>query len=208
MTVMEYQVLIEGRPTGVAVNNWYIIDGALPGDEPNSGTVDSAQSSLQTFYQAISSYMPNDALFRFPSAAMAINEVDGKPVAALVGTQPEDIVTGGGTGKNASLASHLKLQTRTGQYSDGRELRGGVFLGPAANSIFNTDGLVAPTAITTVTNAGTNLLSDLSSSGNFLAVWRRPRSASSGLPSRPGSLAIVQSTTCWSRPAVLRSRRD
>ena len=208
MPVAEYQVRLSGRPVGDAFNNWYFVNGTIPGDQFTTAQVNTVEASLAGFYTAISDAMAGGTVATFDPQVKMINETDGQ----LTGIVSGDISTGNVSGSSAAsgtaLHSHVKLHLRTETYRDGRELRGGCFIGPTGDQAITSDGGLHQPVKTQIETAGVQLLQDLGAGGVFLVVWRRPRPASSNLGARAGSLALVQRISAWDKIAVLRSRRD
>jgi hypothetical protein len=116
----------------------------------------------------------------------------GQP-AAVVSTTP---VTGTGTQSldMIPIASQSLLRLRTGVYTNGRELRGRVFL-PGATVSSNVGGAPSSGLQSTMTSAGQTLLADGTCAW---AVYSRVHKVAEQ----------VASTSVWAEYAQLRSRRD
>lgn len=208
MTVAVYQAELSGRIEGAGVNSWTFVQAQIPSSPFPPESVDVVRDALATFYTNLGSYIPGSLDILLPSSADLFNEGTGQLQEVVTSTQPPVVVDGTVTVSLTSLATQLKIQTRTGSVQDGRELRGGIFLGPIAETAIASTGLVSAAAQAAVNTQGATLLSTLAAGGVFMVVWRRPRPASAPGGARAGSLAIVQSISVSQRPAVLRSRRD
>ena len=114
-----------------------------------------------------------------------------------------------GTGGDAmSRATMGKLQFRTDLWRDGRQVRGGVFLGPVGTNAIDSTGLITGLFRSAAGDAFNGLTDVLSPNDARLAVYSRPRQAGPGVTQRDGALAHVTDVSLWNKPAVLRSRRD
>lgn len=208
MAVAVYKVDISGRVEGEAVNSWTMVQGSIPSDPFPPSSVDAAQTALNDFYTAITSRFNSSLDWTFPTTVDVFDEATGQLQSVVSGTGAPTTESGSASASTLSTATQMKLQTRSGVVQDGRELRGGVFLGPIAGAATDNDGMINSTTQSLIATAGATLLSDLVAAGIFLVVWRRPRPASAPGGARAGSLALVQSISVWNKPAVLRSRRD
>jgi hypothetical protein len=102
----------------------------------------------------------------------------------------------------------VKVQLRTGVFEDGREIRGGIFLGPIGGAQVTTSGQVEASYRATITAELSDLALQLELNSTPLSVYRRPREASAGVSARPGRVVPVTGVGASVVPAVLRSRRD
>lgn len=208
MSVAAYQAELSGRATGGGVNTWTFVQAQIPSSPFPPESVEAVRDALETFYVACDGFLPTSLDVTLPAEASIYNEETGQLQSVVTGSGGSTLVPGTDASSKTSRATQLKIQTRSGEIQDGRELRGGVFLGPISETALTLAGLVDPATITTVETAGAALLSTLAGDGVFMVVWRRPRPASAPGGARAGSLAIVQSISAWDQPAVLRSRRD
>jgi hypothetical protein len=135
----------------------------------------------------------------------------------------DTVVTGAastivGTGGTAALspATQGLIRWRTGVYEDGKELRGRTFL-PGMVEAGNDLGVPNSGTLSAIATMASGLVSEANTE---LAIWRRPRVARPQVGSpgdrwylraqsaRPGSSAVVASSSAWDKWATLRSRRD
>jgi hypothetical protein len=211
MTVNVFQVELTGFTGGPGVNTWTFVNGApIPGDPGAAltpGQVDSVAASLGTIYSGFNTYMQNDVTWTIRSESQEVDEVTG---------QLQNITSGenapiSGTGTATAVGPHflmMKTQLRTDRFSDGRRIQGGPFIGPMTAERLSSGGSWLSTSLGVVETALSNGLAAAVAAGAIPVVWRRPRPASSPLGERPGTLGVVSASTVWSKPAVLRSRRD
>lgn len=204
--VARFKVDLSGFSGGPGVNTWFVAD-VTGGETPDQATVDGTAAALSAFYTTIAGFLQGDLFWTVDPSVAIVEATDGEVQSVLtVGTGPFS-----GQGTNVTPSAHFlmfKTQLRTGQFEDGRELRGGPFIGPIASNVLQADGNVVPANISTMNTALSDLAAAINTAGGLLVVYRRPRAASGTLPARAGSLAAVTSATIWSKPAVLRSRRD
>jgi len=103
------------------------------------------------------------------------------------------------------------LQLRTGDYVDGREVRGRIYI-PSLGAASWTGGNWAGTKRTAIEAAAATLLAGGSDDWQ-LVVWQRPRvdatnAAGEPVPDREGSTHEVTALILTQKTGVLRSRRD
>lgn len=152
---------------------------------------------------------PNLWTARVDPEVALINEANGQ-ITDVLATTVQPPINGSGTQGFNVLASGLLLQLRTGEFLNGRRLKGRAFLSPIGpreeqNGTPNAGGLGVAQSI------GTALLS-AGVTGNELVVWHRPKFV---LPKTtpptvlsPGSIAKVTSITVPDKFVIMRSRRD
>nr|CRY96821.1 hypothetical protein [uncultured prokaryote] len=104
------------------------------------------------------------------------------------------VIAAGGTGVALPRATQILCRWRTGEYVNGRQLQGRLFI-PELDTGFNDDGRVDAAGVTALQNLLTPFV--LSGDGEFV-VWSRAT----------GATAPVASANVWREFAVLRSRRD
>lgn len=102
--------------------------------------------------------------------------------------------------------SGILLTLNTSTVSSGSRIRGRSFFVPVGNAV-DANGSPNAEYLATVLAAGQRLMSTVGPGGH-LTVWRRPRKASTLLPARPGTSALVTGVTVRDKYTVLRSRRD
>ena len=169
--------------------------------------VDSARSSLSTFFSGIQGYLPDDVSIQIPSAQMLVDEVTGELVGELTGVTTIANRTGTAAGEFANGVG-ASIQWNTDQFLTGRRVRGRTFLVPLTTGIFDVDGTLDSAFITALNTAASGLRTNLSSINGGLQVWSRPRVASGELPARAGALAAVVSNSVADKASWLRTRRD
>ena len=124
-----------------------------------------------------------------------VNEATGAITGAAATANPA-VVTGQHNGVYAGSTGAV-VRWQTAGYVSGRRVQGKTFLVPLVQA-FDTQGSIATTALTTLTNAANGLVT--AGSGDFV-VWHRPTAFASG-SSHPVTGALVPDLA-----AVLRSRR-
>lgn len=169
--------------------------------------VDSARSSLNTFFSGIQGYLPDDVTINIPAAVMLVDELDGEQVGELTGTTTVNARVGTSTASFANGVG-VSIQWNADQFVSGRRVRGRTFLVPLDAGIFDVDGTVDAAAVTAINNAATGLRTNLASVNGGLQVWSRPRAATEAAPARTGSLHPVVSNSVADKASWLRTRRD
>lgn len=172
---------VQGSPW---VNTAYFTDTA--------GTAQQAATAVGQFWQAVDSLMEVSVSWSTQADVETVDAVSGQ-VTDVETTTP---LTGGGVAATTGLpvATQGLVRWRTGDYFNGRELRGRWFI-PGLATGANTDGAPSSTMISTVNTAAAALIADANS---ILVMWSR----------KNGTTRAVESGSCWSQFAVLRSRRD
>ena len=124
---------------------------------------------------------------------------------------PPAAVIGAGTDGAASRAIMALARHKTDLVTQqGKRLQGRTFVGPLDGSALDTSGhltTACQNAIAGMWDGMQDIVGPVR-----LIVWHRYREAGSGgdpeYPGHNGEMGHVQSSTCWNKPAVLRSRRD
>lgn len=161
------------------------------------GEADVTTSHLATFYESVKAMFPPVVNVRVRNQGDLLDASTG----ALVGswsTAANAATIGTGASSYAGGAGAV-VRWMTNGISNGRRIRGRTFLVPCATGVFESNGTLSPTALTTINNAAVALLT--AEAGN-LVVWHRPRNHSGG-SSNPVTASDVPD-----RSALLRSRRD
>jgi len=107
-----------------------------------------------------------------------------------------------------SRATAGKLQFTTDAIVGGRRVRGGPYIGPLGTNAIVSSGAISGGFRDAAQGAFDGLLDALQVGAARLVVYQRPRKDHPTLPDRGGSFGHVQSVDLWTKPAVMRSRRD
>lgn len=205
-TIYRFQVDLTGFTGAPGVNTWFIgVDPA--GGELTEATANGAAALFRQFYLDARGVLQTDVTANINPEVTGIDDVTGETVSVQTITTVPNSVTGQGAG-SGSHATMLKLRLLTGVFEDGRQIRGGPYLGPISSSAITGGGAIDATDRSEVVAAGVVLAQVLEAQGTRLRVWRRPREAAGGLPARDGRSEVVTAFSCGTVPAVLRSRRD
>lgn len=177
------------------------------GSSWTASQVDSARSSLSTFFSGIQGYLPDDVTIQIPATQQLVDELDGQIAGELTGTTSIASRVGTAAGEFANGVG-ASIQWNTDLFVAGRRVRGRTFLVPLTLGIFDVDGTLDTAFISALNTAATGLRTNLSSVNGGLQVWSRPRAATESLPARAGSLHPVVSSTVADKASWLRTRRD
>lgn len=155
-------------------------------------TAANANADLGAFFTAIKSLVSNTITISTLGQVDHIDDTDGSINASEAVTPVTN--TGTASGDVLPPATQYLCQLHTGQYFNGREIRGRIFLGGAmeANS---TLGVPTSGSLTTINTALATLIG---SANSEMLVWSR----------RNGTSKDVSSATTWTTWAQLRSRRS
>jgi hypothetical protein len=159
-------------------------------------------ASVKTFFNSISTLIPNGLVLSFPSIGDIIEASTGQITGTWTGPAVTAI-TGAATAAPFSPQSGAMVGWATsGPRINGRQPRGRTYLVPLLPTAFNNTGQLTTSVITSLTTAANTLVTTL---GTHLRVWSRPIE---GPVPRAGSHQAVTGAYVFSKVATLRSRRD
>jgi hypothetical protein len=199
MTIAQIQASWAGLPGGPGFTTIYVRSTA------------ASPTPLFTFFQNIVQHLPAAVSITVPSTGRLIDESNGKMTGVWN-------VAGGGTvaGTSANTfapQSGAQVKWDTGGFSNGRHVRGRMFIVPLSTSQYaaTPPGTLTPATCNNINTNATNMISQFS--GN-LVVWQRPLFVlgADGKPTdelkRPGTVSTVTTATTPTKAATLRGRRD
>lgn len=195
-----------GTSGGPGITQLYVRNGS------NFGPLTAAErqaavNAVRAFWSALSGYLPDNIALTVSPVVDEYNVPSGDLEASgSAGTAPTSVI---GTSAAAfSMASGVKVNLNTTTIRNGRRVRGGIYVVPAASTVYTADGAVGSAIRTAFNTAGAALLSALSTAGLQLVVYSRPLPA--GVPNGPrtGDAAPVTNIETNEKGAVLRGRRD
>ena len=158
----------------------------------------SAVGPLHTFYDAIKSLLPANVTIQVPGDGDEINDANGALVGTWTTTAPAAVVGGPGSDYAAPVGAVVNWLTNT--VIGRRRVMARTFLVPCQSGVFDTDGTMVASFLTTLRTAATALSTSFGTAG-FLA-WHRPVNGTGG-QGVPLTAVRVPDKAC-----VLRSRRD
>jgi len=161
---------------------------------------------LLTFFTAIKDLFPAALTFTVPANGDAVDSVTNKIVGGWTGSGG-GTVSSGHSNTAYSGTSGALIHWNTNAVLNGRRLAGRTYLVPLAGDQYFTDGSLVGTCITTLTTAGTALITALTPS---LIVYGPPRDAGTLNDDDLGKAAVSSPTINCVVPdlaVVMRSRR-
>jgi hypothetical protein len=179
--------------------NWTVGGGvATHYFHEGAGTAADAVTAVAAFWGACGSAMTTAVQWATDADVPSIDDVTG----AVTGINSVGIQTGAGLVATAAaaVATQALVRWRTGSVVGTRELRGRTFV-PGMVVAQMANGQPTSALVTDLNAAAAGLINDVNSA---LVVWRRP--APDG--SYAGTSRVVATGNCWTKYAVLRSRRD
>jgi hypothetical protein len=191
-TISRMQVRITGGTIGegIATHYW-------------ATETSGVQALLKTFWISCGSLMGGWVTIRVPNSGETFDVATG----TLNGTWSEGTVstaTGGGSGGSAGGVGAC-VGWSTDGIRRGRKVRGRTFLVPLAANVYDSDGTLLSTTVTTLNGAVTTLLG---AGASTLQVYARPTPAPGGIgPDTPGQVARITSGLVKDHVSWLRSRR-
>lgn len=184
MALYKIKTLWSGGPGGAGVSTmWFDAAG---------GTAAQCNSAVGTFWNAVRLVQSSTLTFTTDSIVFTVDEATG----AVIGSSPVTPVTASGSAATDVLpwATQGLIQWRTGQYINGREIRGRTFI-PGMLESNNASGLPMSSVQTTVNAAAAALIADANSDFQVYSLANH-------------NAQTVTSGTMWSTWAQLRSRRS
>jgi hypothetical protein len=191
-----------GTTGGAGLNQLAFYDAT--GADINATQAGSVTAAVRKFWDAIKAYLPDEIVLTTSPVVDQYNYVTGTLDRSVTASSSPASV-GGTSAAVYSMASGFKINLNTGVIRDGRRVRGGIYVVPAASGAYNANGGVLSTVRTAVNTAGATMITDFLAAGCNLAVWSRPRV----LPSaRIGTINLVSGIETNEKTAILRGRRD
>lgn len=177
---------------GPGVSTFYFSETAVP----NSG--------LRTFFNGVSTYLPNVVTINFPQAGDKIESTTGEIVGGWT-AGPTTPVTGQVAAGPYSGASGACVDWLTNSIVGGRRPMGRTFLVPLAANAYQSDGTILEAARTALTSDAVNLVAAFTPN---MLVWSKPKEDPAGVVIRPGAASPVVGARVPDLAVVLRSRRS
>lgn len=179
------------------LNTWFFLNSSL-----TQSVADGISGGLKLFYEELAANRTLQCTVQAPVDVAELDPASGQTIGFAVPADTSWEVAQPTGGSSVSRATQLKLRLLTGQFQNGRQVRGGVFIGPVDGGVLDLAGQVRSTSRQEVVTAAQNLVGNLNLVGVELAVYSRPT------PSRAGSGFVASSVDVAPQPAVLKSRRD
>jgi hypothetical protein len=165
----------------------------------------SFQPRLVTFFTAIESYFPTAIGWTIPNNGETLDETTGKQVNVWSGGTTSTLA-GTGTGAWSQVSGAL-IRWQTGQFANGRKIRGRTFLVPIGSANYSA-GTISATTANAINAAATTLWSALPGQ---LVVYSRPVYDNTVKPptlTRAGFSHPVNGSAVPTAVTYLSSRRD
>ncbi len=192
--IVKVQAQWQGFQGAPGYTNWY---GLSDGDA--AAAANALGPRMRTFFDSIKTLLPTGSTVKVQRLYQVINSINGLITAeANLATDPTVAVGSGASGYSAPSGAVVNWET--GLFNDkGHRVRGRSYLVPLSG-IYDSEGSITSTALSTLQNAATAALGGTGS----LGVFSKPttKGGTDGV-FRTASGAIVHKRAC-----VLRSRRD
>lgn len=170
---------VQGAPY---YSNLYFGDGSL---------ANACVTAVSTFFADMDGVISDQLAWTVQGTVVTMDPVTGDI------TSSEDVTGqngfGADTGEIMPFATQALVRWHTGEYINGRELRGRTFI-PAMTIVSDDQGVLLSTNLTTIQNAADGLIA----SGQNMLMWSKTH----------GETRVVTSADVWNQFAILRSRRD
>lgn len=158
----------------------------------------TAVPALSAFYNTVKSTLPGVCSVQVASDGDVLDDSTGA-ITGSWSTAPQSAVAGTG-GTNYSGPSGGCVDWLTSTVIKRRRVMGRTFLVPMATTMYDTDGTLTSTCLSTVSGAASTLLGAVGAGGLF--VWHRPKALALGQAVPITGLRVPD------KGVVLRSRRD
>lgn len=192
--IVKVQAQWQGFQGAPGYTNWY---GLSDGDAV--AAANALGPRMRAFFAAIGIYIPSGASVKVQRTYQVLNSVTGAITSESALSADPAAVNGTGSG-SYSAASGAVVNWETGLFNDaGHRIRGRTYLVPLA-AVYNTDGGLSPSAITTIGNAATAALGGTGG----LGVFSRPHPKGAG----NGTFRTATAGVIHNKASVLRTRRD
>jgi len=183
--MLRVRTIFSGAPGTPWVSTMY-----FTGDDTQAGA-EEANTAVGAFWESVDDIMDNSVSWSTDSLVAQLSLTgelqDGFGVTPVTST-------GETSGDALPWNTQALLQLRTGAYTNGREIRGRIFI-PGLTEAANGDGVPSTATKNTINTAAATLAAVTSPD---LAVWSRAHA----------SVSTVATASCWAQWATLRSRRD
>ncbi len=171
---------------------------ALPGISVFYGnpSVPTLANEVYTFFDSIKALIPSSLSLTIPSSGDIIDDADGALAGSWSTTGVGSLAMTGGGSYAAGVG--CRVVWRTNGVRNRRRVRGSTFLCPLITNVYEANGTLTSSALSTISTAA----GVLASSGT-LAVWSRPTTVGAA----DGDSNTVLSALVPDRVTALRSRR-
>lgn len=158
---------------------------------------DDATANLGTFFNAVKALFPNAVSWSIPSSGDLVDVVSGAITGGWSGGTAATISATGGVATYAA-GTGTWVRWNTGGIVGRRRLQGRTFLVPLIAAIYDSDGTLQPSHVTTIQNAANTLVA-----ADKLGTWHRPPNNITG-----GSFAKWTAGQARDKVTSLRTRRS
>lgn len=178
---------------GLATTSFYVAGDPAA---PDPAEAQALHDRVVAFFTSIKGLLPSSVSLSSSATVDVIQQQSGQLLNTVPVTPGAGIVGSGVSTFSAPSGALLRLNT--GQFVNGRVVKGHIFLVPMATTVYNADGGISASTLSTVNAAAATLIG----SGSGIAVWHRPKAGAGGL-----AVPVVSASTS-PIVAVLTSRRD
>lgn len=169
---------------------------------PTQAEAAGCTGKVWNFFDAIKLAFPPVVNIQVESDVEVVNDTDNQLITVLNdGGRPNIVGTSGGT--NYSAASGAVIGWQTGSVRNGRRVRGRTFLVPTSAAVFDINGTLTSSWVTTLQNAAAAMVAPAANSPDF-GIYCRPSSPTVN----DGAWFLATGARVPDMAAVLRSRRD
>lgn len=158
----------------------------------------NAATAVKSIWTGLSTMLPSLVTVTVQLNVEEIEDTDGHLVADHTIALSGNAVTGTDSG-SFSAPTGVVSNWKTASIHHGHRVRGRTFFVPMANTIYQSDGTIASSPLTSIRAAMTTYLA---MPGTARVVWARPTASAAG------AQYPVTGFTVPDKAAVLRSRRD
>lgn len=164
-----------------------------------------AQSTFNAFWTGIKPYIPVGISVNVPNTGDTFDESTGKKTGVW-GSGSTSKIDGTAAGQFSAPSGGV-IRWNTNNFLNGHNVRGRTFLVPLGVICYGTNGSLLAGTVSAIQAAAQSLIT---TNGNVLKVWHRPRYSTASPPVllEPGQAFSMVTATVPVKAAVLKSRRD
>lgn len=201
MTVGLVRVEWSGTTGGPGLTQFAI--AASGGATWTAANAQSAVDAVRTFFSNQIQYIPNEVQLQVLPDVDQYDELTATLEATTTAAVTPASLAGTGTGSYAGGAGY-RYNWRTGVIRGGRRVVGKTYIVPAVANVYDANGTLGSTQITSFNQTASTFLATLSAAGLGLQVWSRP----GGIAVPVGGMSGVITGDVADKTAILRTRRD
>ena len=197
----EISVTQSGDTGGAGISRFHFQSPG--GVVPAPSDLNTMTLSLKNFYAAIANRLPISVTWTVQQEVRILDVDTGILQAMAAAPSAQSPVQGAVAAASYPAGVGARINWRTGNVVDGRQLRGATFICPLAGATYANDGSINTAVTASLLTAANNLLTAASTGSVLMGVYHRPKKTGGDL----GVFGPITVPTVGTTAASLRSRR-